>query len=220
MAEAVSRRPLSAEARVRAQVSPCGICGGSTGIFFSEFLDFHPSTSVRRSSSVSSVWLRAGRPGERGSISGRGERIFNVASVSRPTLGPSQPPVQWVPGVLFPGAKARLGRDADQSPPSSAECPCWLRSTTPCRHMWQWVLLILNLGTRWRWVVSVTSRSHFSPEEIYFSSLFLFSINVELHNAIQFWALSTSVLVSVKKRPSWSANNHSATQKIRLLLWN
>jgi hypothetical protein len=46
----------------------------------------------------------------------RGQRIFPVASVSRPALGPTQPPVQWVPGV-----KARSGRDADHSPPSSAE---------------------------------------------------------------------------------------------------
>jgi hypothetical protein len=35
--------------------------------------------------------------------------------------GATQPPVQWVPGVLSPGVKARPGRDADHSPPSSAE---------------------------------------------------------------------------------------------------
>jgi hypothetical protein len=45
---------------------------------------------------------------------------FPVTSVSRPALGPIQPPVQWV-RCSFPGAKARLGRDADHSPPSSAE---------------------------------------------------------------------------------------------------
>jgi hypothetical protein len=47
--------------------------------------------------------------------------IFLLASVSRPALGPTQPPIQWVPGVLSPGGKARLGRDADHSPPSSVE---------------------------------------------------------------------------------------------------
>jgi hypothetical protein len=31
MAQAVSRRHLTAEASVRARVSPCGICGGQSG---------------------------------------------------------------------------------------------------------------------------------------------------------------------------------------------
>jgi hypothetical protein len=43
------------------------------------------------------------------------QRIFPVASVSRPALGPIQPPVQWVPGILSRG-KERPGRDADHSP--------------------------------------------------------------------------------------------------------
>jgi hypothetical protein len=45
------------------------------------------------------------------------QEIFPLTSVSRPALEPTQPPVQWVPGVLSP----RPGRDADHSPPSSAE---------------------------------------------------------------------------------------------------
>jgi hypothetical protein len=31
MAQVVSRRPLTAEARVRARVNPCGICDGQSG---------------------------------------------------------------------------------------------------------------------------------------------------------------------------------------------
>jgi hypothetical protein len=31
MAQIVSRRPLTAGARVRARVNPCGICGGQNG---------------------------------------------------------------------------------------------------------------------------------------------------------------------------------------------
>jgi hypothetical protein len=61
------------------------------------------------------------RPGDRGSIPGRGKEFFPLSSVSRPALGPTQPPVQWVPGGPFPGGKARPGRDADHSPLSSAE---------------------------------------------------------------------------------------------------
>jgi len=34
--------------------------------------------------------------------------------------GPTQPPIHWVPGGLFLGVK-RPGREADHSPPSSAE---------------------------------------------------------------------------------------------------
>jgi len=39
--------------------------------------------------------------------------------LSRPVLGPTQPPVQWVSG-LSPGGKERPGRDTDPSLPSSA----------------------------------------------------------------------------------------------------
>jgi hypothetical protein len=41
-------------------------------------------------------------------------------TVSRPALGPTQSPIQWVPGALSLGVK-RPGREADHSPPSSAE---------------------------------------------------------------------------------------------------
>ena len=37
--------------------------------------------------------------------------------LSRPALGPTQPHVQWVPGLSQ--GKERTGRDTDPSPPSS-----------------------------------------------------------------------------------------------------
>jgi hypothetical protein len=39
---------------------------------------------------------------------------------SRTAVGPTQPPVQWIPWVLSLGVK-RLGREADLSSPCSAE---------------------------------------------------------------------------------------------------
>jgi hypothetical protein len=50
---------------------------------------------------------------------------------SRPALGPTQPPIRWVPGVLSQGVK-RPGREADQSPPTSAEVKrMWIYTPTP-----------------------------------------------------------------------------------------
>jgi hypothetical protein len=43
-----------------------------------------------------------------------------IALWSRTALGPTQPPIQWVPGALSLGVK-RPRREADHSPPSSAE---------------------------------------------------------------------------------------------------
>jgi hypothetical protein len=44
MAQVVSRRPLTAEARVRAWLNPCGICGGQSGTrtVFLRVLRFSP----------------------------------------------------------------------------------------------------------------------------------------------------------------------------------
>jgi hypothetical protein len=49
-------------------------------------------------------------------------------------LGLTQPPIRWVPGALSLGVK-RPGREADHSPPSSAEVKnaCSYTSTPPIR---------------------------------------------------------------------------------------
>jgi hypothetical protein len=51
-----------------------------------------------------SGWLRTGRPG----FDPR-QRIFLLVSVSRLTLGPTQPPTQWVPEALSLGVKWSQG---------------------------------------------------------------------------------------------------------------
>jgi hypothetical protein len=47
------------------------------------------------------------------------------------TASPPQPPIQWVPGALSLGVK-RPGREADHSPPPSAEVKnTWSYTSTP-----------------------------------------------------------------------------------------
>jgi hypothetical protein len=47
-------------------------------------------------------------------------RSFYFCKSFRLALGPTQPPIQWVPVSLFPGVKWQ-GREADHSPPNNAE---------------------------------------------------------------------------------------------------
>jgi hypothetical protein len=74
-------------------------------------------------------WMRARRPRCWSSSPGR-VKNFHFTS-SRPALGPIQPHNQWVPEGLSPGVK-RLEREADHSPPTSAEVKkMWIYTSTP-----------------------------------------------------------------------------------------
>jgi hypothetical protein len=62
--------------------------------------------------------------------------IFLFTTASRPALERTQIPIQWVPRALSLGAK-RPGREADHSPPSSAEVKkSWSYTSIPstCLH--------------------------------------------------------------------------------------
>jgi hypothetical protein len=66
----------------------------------------------------------------------RGRGIFLFTTASRTDLRPTQPPIQWVSGVLSLGVK-RPGREAEHSLPSSAEVKnAWSYTSTPpiCLH--------------------------------------------------------------------------------------
>jgi hypothetical protein len=65
-------------------------------------------------------WIEMAPLGVLGFDSRRGLGIFLFTTASRMALGPTQPPIQWVPGALSLGVK-RPGREADHSSPSSAE---------------------------------------------------------------------------------------------------
>jgi len=54
--------------------------------------------------------------------------------VSRPALGPTQHPIQWVEGAISLGLK-QLSHEADHSPLSSAKVKdVWSYMSTPCLH--------------------------------------------------------------------------------------
>jgi hypothetical protein len=68
--------------------------------------------------------------------------MLKTLFASRPALGPTQPPIQWVAKVLSLEVKW-LGHEADNSPPSSAEVKnVWnYTSAPPIYHG-----LVLNYG--------------------------------------------------------------------------
>jgi hypothetical protein len=68
--------------------------------------------------------------GGRSSSPGR-VKSFLLFTSSRPVLGPTQPPIQWVSGALSPEIK-RPGREINHSPPSSAEVKkTWIYKSAP-----------------------------------------------------------------------------------------
>jgi hypothetical protein len=82
-----------------------------------------------------SVWLRAGRSGF---DSQQGQRIFLLAPASRPALGPTQPSIQWVPGVLSPGVKRGRGVTLTIHPhlvPRYCMSRSYSSSSPPCASM-------------------------------------------------------------------------------------
>jgi hypothetical protein len=77
--------------------------------------------SIQAGLAQSVKWLTEYGLNDRGLTPGRGkEGIFLFITASRPTLGPTQPPIQLLPGIFSPEVK-RPGRETDHSPPSSAE---------------------------------------------------------------------------------------------------
>jgi hypothetical protein len=74
-------------------------------------------------------WLQAGRPSGWSSSPGRGKN-FHISMSSRSAMGPTQPPIQWVPAAVSPGVK-QPGREADYSPTSTEVKKTWIYTSSP-----------------------------------------------------------------------------------------
>lgn len=60
-----------------------------------------------------------------------GAKIFASLKLSRVSLGPSQPPIQWVSVFFFSGVKQQIHED-DLSPPCNAKVKNeWMCKSTP-----------------------------------------------------------------------------------------
>jgi hypothetical protein len=80
---------------------------------------------------VQRLWATGWTIGVLGFDSRRGLGVLLFTTASRTALGPTQPPIQWVPGVLSLGVK-RQGSEADHSHPSNAEVKNeWSYTSTP-----------------------------------------------------------------------------------------
>jgi hypothetical protein len=74
-----------------------------------------------------------------GFVSWQGHGIFLI-TMSRWALGPTHPPIQWIPGALSLGVKWP-GCEADHSPPSSSKVKnVWSYTSTPAVHLHGMVL--------------------------------------------------------------------------------
>jgi hypothetical protein len=108
--------------------------------------------------------------------------------VSRPALGPTQPPVQWVPGVLSTGVKARPGCNADHSPPSKVEVEneYELYLLSPQAPPWRVAGLLYLFRTEIQDIIKMT--------------LEVYSINMTRLKVAVFWERAPRSLVEVHRR--------------------
>jgi hypothetical protein len=95
----------------------------------SDFMAYIPENSTLLTLQSSSCNIVPGSDSRKGN-----DFLFSTAST--PDLGPIQPPIQCVPRAISPGVK-RPGREADHSPPSSAEVKK-VRAISALFHMSSW----------------------------------------------------------------------------------
>jgi hypothetical protein len=104
-----------------------------------EMFIIYPNTSSQGNSVNIETSLRTGPPGFN---SRQGQWwIYLFSTASKPALGLTQLPIQWVPEALSPGVK-RPGREANHSPPSNGEVKNrWSYTSTPFYIFVAWVFI-------------------------------------------------------------------------------
>jgi hypothetical protein len=121
--------------------------------------------------------------------------IFLFNTSSRSVLGPTQPPIQWVPGTLFLGLK-RSGREADHLPPSSAEVKnTWSYASTPQYAFLAWYS-VKSTGTTLALPFTVCT----------------------FPRVLRVLSLSAPCNYSMERSPSWEADSRSGCKEIPRLL--
>jgi hypothetical protein len=109
-------------------------------------------------------WLRAGRQRSRSSNLGSGI-LFSMSS--RRALGPTQPPIQWVPKALSLEVK-RPGREADHSTITIAAVKkTWIYTSTPILRRRDVLLNYLSIGTTARGATFRYGGGHSDPFRLY-----------------------------------------------------
>jgi hypothetical protein len=97
------------------------------------FLSFLAPIIYRSLDNAVRIATGYGLDDKRGRSSSPGRvKNFLFSTSSRPALGSTQPPIQWVPGVK------RQRREADNSPLASAEVKkMWIYTSTPHTPSWR-----------------------------------------------------------------------------------
>jgi hypothetical protein len=137
---------------------------------------------VSRGSSVSIVTdLRTGCP----ELNFRYEQgYFIFATAFRPALGPTQPPIQWVPGALSSGVKRQVC-EADCSPSFSAEV----------KNAWSYTSTLLYVFVVWH---SINHRWH---------GTYYLSTRINVPIFMSFALLREEAVCSCMKMHSWNETN-------------
>jgi hypothetical protein len=117
---------------------------------------------------------------DQGFESRQGLGIFLFTTVSRLALGPTQTPNQWLPGALSLGVKLP-GREADHSPPSTAEIKnSWSYTTTPQHTFMLWS----SVKTQGHLYLLSFHAANTANE--YFCLLIKSSVKLNIHFKVQF----------------------------------